>query len=61
MLMNGTIVAQIELVRWKMIESGLRLGLDSPTTIQLSKELDALINIHQRNDTKKTTQNKMIQ
>ncbi|MCA0148853.1 aspartyl-phosphate phosphatase Spo0E family protein [Rossellomorea vietnamensis] len=59
--MNGTIVARIELVRWKMIESGIRLGLDSPTTIQLSKELDALINIHQRNDTKKTTQNKMIQ
>ncbi|MCC5802553.1 aspartyl-phosphate phosphatase Spo0E family protein [Rossellomorea vietnamensis] len=59
--MNGTIVAQIELVRWKMIESGLRLGLDSPTTIQLSKELDALINIHQRNDTKKTTHDKIIQ
>jgi Spo0E like sporulation regulatory protein len=61
MLMNGTIVARIELVRWKMIESGLRLGLDNPTTIQLSKELDALINIHQRNDTEKTTHNKMIQ
>ncbi|WP_406687352.1 Spo0E family sporulation regulatory protein-aspartic acid phosphatase [Rossellomorea vietnamensis] len=59
--MNGTIVARIELVRWKMIESGLRLGLDSPTTIQLSKELDALINIHQRNDTEKTTHKKMIQ
>ena len=59
--MNGTIVARIELVRWKMIESGLRLGLDSPTTIQLSKELDALINIHQRNDTEKTDHNKIIQ
>ncbi|PFG06936.1 Spo0E like sporulation regulatory protein [Bacillus sp. es.034] len=59
--MKGTIAARIELVRWKMIESGLRLGLDNPTTIQLSKELDALINIHQRNDTEKTTHNKMIQ
>ncbi|MCR8849159.1 aspartyl-phosphate phosphatase Spo0E family protein [Rossellomorea sp. SC111] len=59
--MNGTIVARIELVRWKMIESGRRLGLNSPTTIQLSKELDTLINIHQRNDTKKTTHTKMIQ
>ncbi|KPL61324.1 aspartyl-phosphate phosphatase Spo0E family protein [Rossellomorea vietnamensis] len=59
--MNGTIVARIELVRWKMIESGLRLGLNSPTTIQLSKELDTLINIHQRNDTKETTHHKMIQ
>jgi hypothetical protein len=55
------IVAQIEMVRWKMIDSGIRLGLSSPTTIQLSKELDALINIHQRNDTKNTTQNKIIQ
>ncbi|WP_257140989.1 aspartyl-phosphate phosphatase Spo0E family protein [Bacillus sp. AFS015802] len=59
--MNGTIVAQIEVVRWKMIESGIRFGLSSPTTIQLSKELDALINIHQRNDSKKTTHSKIIQ
>ena len=61
MLVNGTIVTRIEKVRWKMIQSGVRFGLSSPATIQLSKELDALINIHQRNDTKKTTHNKMIQ
>ncbi|TMU87990.1 aspartyl-phosphate phosphatase Spo0E family protein [Bacillus sp. BHET2] len=59
--MIGTLVNRIERVRWKMIQSGIRFGLDSPATIQLSKELDALINIHQRNDPKKITQNKIIQ
>ncbi len=59
--MIGTLVTRIERVRWKMIQSGIRFGLDSPATIQLSKELDALINIHQRNDSKKITQNKIIQ
>lgn len=59
--MNGTIVTRIETVRWKMIQSGVRFGLSSPATIQLSKELDALINIHQRNDIHKTTKNKIIQ
>ncbi|MFC7784594.1 aspartyl-phosphate phosphatase Spo0E family protein [Rossellomorea sp. GCM10028870] len=61
MLMNGTIVARIETVRWKMIQSGIRFGLSSPVTIQLSKELDALINIHQRNVINQTTQNKIVQ
>lgn len=59
--MNGTIVARIETVRWKMIQSGVRFGLSSPATIQLSKELDALINIHQRNDCNKSTENKIVQ
>ncbi|MDT9023698.1 MULTISPECIES: aspartyl-phosphate phosphatase Spo0E family protein [Rossellomorea] len=59
--MNGTIVTRIETVRWKMIQSGVRFGLSSPATIQLSKELDALINIHQRNDINKTTKNKIVQ
>ncbi|WP_299740469.1 aspartyl-phosphate phosphatase Spo0E family protein [Rossellomorea sp. y25] len=59
--MNGTIVARIETVRWKMIQSGIRFGLSSPVTIQLSKELDALINIHQRNVINQTTQNKIVQ
>ncbi|KAA0565412.1 aspartyl-phosphate phosphatase Spo0E family protein [Bacillus sp. CH30_1T] len=59
--MNGTIVARIETVRWKMIQSGVRFGLSSPATIQLSKELDALISIHQRNDINKTTKNKIVQ
>ncbi|MGM0851774.1 MAG: Spo0E family sporulation regulatory protein-aspartic acid phosphatase [Bacillota bacterium] len=59
--MNGTIVARIETVRWKMIQTGVRFGLSSPATIQLSKELDALINIHQQNDINKTTKNKIVQ
>ncbi|BCB03140.1 aspartyl-phosphate phosphatase Spo0E family protein [Bacillus sp. KH172YL63] len=46
--MIGTLVTQIEMVRLKMIQSGIRFGLDSPATIQLSKELDALINLHQQ-------------
>ncbi|WP_226674479.1 aspartyl-phosphate phosphatase Spo0E family protein [Rossellomorea aquimaris] len=59
--MNGTIATRIEVVRSKMIQSGIRFGLKSPTTIQLSEELDALINIHQRNDSKKTSPRKIIQ
>ncbi|MBN8191670.1 aspartyl-phosphate phosphatase Spo0E family protein [Bacillus sp. NTK074B] len=59
--MNGTIATQIEVVRTKMIQSGIGFGLGSPTTIQLSEELDALINIHQRIDSKKTRQRKIIQ
>lgn len=55
------IEARIEMVRWKMVQSGIRFGLNSPATIQLSKELDALINLHQRNDREKPTENKVIQ
>lgn len=58
--MNGTIVTRIETVRWKMIQSGVRFGLSSPATIQLSKELDALINIHQRNDINKTDRKSVV-
>ncbi|MCA1059385.1 aspartyl-phosphate phosphatase Spo0E family protein [Rossellomorea aquimaris] len=59
--MNGTIAARIEVIRSKMIQSGIRFGLSNPTTIQLSEELDALINIHQRDDSNKRVQRKIIQ
>ena len=61
--MNGTVVDRIEMVRWKMIQSGIRFGLSSPATLQLSEELDALINMHQLNkvNKEKSTKNKIFQ
>jgi hypothetical protein len=39
---------KIDVVKKKMIESGIKHGLDHPSTIQISKELDILINEHMK-------------
>ncbi|MCA1062155.1 aspartyl-phosphate phosphatase Spo0E family protein [Rossellomorea sp. AcN35-11] len=52
--MKGIKTDRIEMVRWKMIQSGVRFGLSSPATLQLSEELDALINVQQLNEISKT-------
>jgi hypothetical protein len=41
------IESEIEKLRQKLISTGLQLGLTAPTTIQLSQELDLLLNKYQ--------------
>lgn len=38
---------EIELLRKKLIDSGLKLGLTAPQTIALSQALDKLMNVKQ--------------
>lgn len=43
----------IESLRKKMIDLGIEKGVDHPEVLKLSKQLDQLLNLYQRNKEKK--------
>lgn len=48
--MDHLLLLKLEMVREKMIRSGMENGLQAPKTIQLSKELDVIMNQYEQSN-----------